>query len=78
MRLSRKYGLLSSANDPDRMFPNTSKLVQVVMKKVTRGVARAMPRGQTRESIRGWTRGIRLPQCPISAHALVSGQEWIG
>ena len=46
------------------------------MKEVTCGVTRTMPRGQTRGSIRGWTRGIRPPQCPHLARALVSGQEW--
>nr|CAN82865.1 hypothetical protein VITISV_015465 [Vitis vinifera] len=61
LRLSRKCGPLSRANDPDRMFPDTSKLVRAVMKEVTRGVVRTMPCGQTRGSIRGRTHGIKLP-----------------
>ena len=59
LRLSRRCEPLNSANSPDRMSLNASKVVRVVMKKVTHGLVGMMPRKQTRESIRGWTRGIR-------------------
>ena len=59
LRLSRRCEPLNSANGPDRMSLNASKVVRVVMKEVTHGLAGTMPRRQTCGSIRGWTRGIR-------------------
>lgn len=40
------------------------KVARAVMKEVTSGLTGTMPRGWTRGSIHGWTRGIRSPQQP--------------
>lgn len=53
LRLSRECRPFNGVNGSNRMFSDVLKVVQVVMKEVTRGPARAMPRGQTRGTFEG-------------------------
>ena len=42
--------------------------------ELTRGLTGVMPRGQTRGSTCGWTRGMRPPQCPLQHMCLCSSR----
>ncbi|RVW62050.1 hypothetical protein CK203_064929 [Vitis vinifera] len=51
LRPSGRYEPLNGANDPNRMSPDSLKVVRAVVKEVTRGLVGMIPCGQMRDNI---------------------------
>lgn len=47
LKLLEIYGPFSSANGPDKMSLDALKVIRAVMKEMTHGLTRMMPRGQS-------------------------------